>query len=509
MKLGLPLYARFLGWFGLNLVLLGGVFWVLVRSELRVDTLLAGLAGDRVQPVAEVVFGELRSRPREEWDGVLGRFGAVYGVQFLLLNERGERMAGAAVEVPEEVRQRGRGPRGGPGRREGPWRPGEGAGPPRPGEGGEPPRGMDGPGPEPGLGRRPEGGRPEIGGARLLLRAGVPAAYWMLVRGPLGGFEAGRPPVARLVIRSPTFSAGGLFFDFTPWWMGGAAVIALSALWWLPFVRSMTVAIRQMTEATERVAEGRFDAVVETRRSDELGRLGGAINRMTGRLGGFVTGQKRFLGDIAHELCSPLARMEMALGVLEQRADARQAEYVEDVREEVRHMSGLVNELLSFSKAGLRGRDLPLARVEVAWLVDRVAAREGLAADGLRLDVPAGLAVEAEPELLARALGNLLRNAQRYAGPAGPIEVSARPQGDRVQLIVADHGPGVAPAELARLGEPFYRPDAARTREEGGAGLGLAIVRSCVEACRGSVALANRQPTGFQATLTLVRAPAP
>lgn len=506
MKLGLPLYARFLGWFGLNLVLLGGVFWVLVRSEFRADALMAGLVGDRVQPVAEVVFGELRSRPREEWDGVLGRFGDGYGVQFVLLNERGERAAGAVVDLPEEIRQRGRSPRGGPGRRDGPPRLGEMAGPPRMGEGPEAGRGPEGPGPD--GGRRPEGWRPEFGGARIFLRAGSPPAYWMLVRAPMGTFEPGRPPLGRLVIRSTTFSAGGLFFDFTPWWMGGAAVVVLSALWWLPFVRSMTGAIRQMTVVTERVAEGRFDAVVEARRHDELGRLGGAINQMTARLEGFVTGQKRFLGDIAHELCSPLARMEMALGVLEQRADPRQLEYVNDVREEVRQMSGLVNELLSFSKAGLRARDLPLARVGVSELVERVAGREALEPDQLRVDIPAGLAVEAEPELLARAVGNLLRNARRYAGEAGPIEVSARLEGDRVRLTVADHGPGVAPDQLARLGEPFFRPDAARTREEGGVGLGLAIVRSCVEACRGKVTFANRSPKGFEATLSLGRSAA-
>ena len=92
---------------------------------------------------------------------------------------------------------------------------------------------------------------------------------------------------------------------------------------------------------------------------------------MSARLREFFTGQKRFLGDIAHELCSPLARMEMALGILDQRADEKQRAYVADVREEVRHMSGLVNELLSFSKAGVRGRNVELSAVPLAELGGR------------------------------------------------------------------------------------------------------------------------------------------
>jgi len=111
--------------------------------------------------------------------------------------------------------------------------------------------------------------------------------------------------MGRLVIQSPTLSAGGLFFDPGPWWLAGGAVLALSVLWWLPFIGSITRSLGRMTAATEAIAEGRFDAELNERRGDELGRLGGAINTMARRLEGFVTGQKRFLGDIAHELCSP------------------------------------------------------------------------------------------------------------------------------------------------------------------------------------------------------------
>jgi two-component system sensor histidine kinase CpxA len=282
--------------------------------------------------------------------------------------------------------------------------------------------------------------------------------------------------------------------------------LVFSVLWWLPFVGSITKSIRLVTTATEQVAEGKFTVAVNDQRGDELGRLGAAVKRMAGRLEGFVTGQKRFLGDIAHELCTPLARMEMALGVLEQRADARQREYVNDVRDEVRHMSNLVNELLSFSKASLKAKELPLVAVSLRELADKVIAREAAASDAIEVSVPDELQAKAEPELLARAVGNLIRNALRYAGHAGPIRLTASARGAEVIVSVTDEGPGVPPESITRLSEPFYRPDAARTREQGGVGLGLAIVKSCVEACQGKLTFRNREPKGFEAEIRLARA---
>ena len=304
----------------------------------------------------------------------------------------------------------------------------------------------------------------------------------------------------------PSLASRGLLLDVTPWLWVGAAVLVGSVLLWLPLVRGITRSIRQMTGAAGQMAQGQFGSRVDTGRGDELGRLGESLNHMAGRLGEYVTGQKRFLGDIAHELCSPLARMEMALGVLDQRADDKQRAYVDDVRDEVRHMSGLVNELLSFSKAGLKAKDLPLTAVPLRELVERVRARESSPGDDIRVEVPADINAQADPELLARALGNLLRNALRYAGAAGPITIRAAATGGHVTLTVADQGPGVPPEALAKLGEPFFRPDAARTREDGGTGLGLAIVRTCAEACQATVTFRNRQPHGLESELRLQQA---
>jgi two-component system sensor histidine kinase CpxA len=234
---------------------------------------------------------------------------------------------------------------------------------------------------------------------------------------------------------------------------------------------------------------------------DELGTLSQAINNMAQRLDGFVTGQKRFLGDIAHELCSPLARLRVALGILEERVSGSQHPDVSRAAEQADEIAALVNELLSFSKASLGATHAKLQQVPLRALVDLAVRREVSDGEQVEVKIAPDLRVEVEPELLTRALANLLRNAIRYAGMAGPITIAAEPRDGLVALMVSDCGPGIPEAELQRIFDPFYRLDASRDRETGGVGLGLAIVKTCVEACQGTVIAENRRPTGFQVTI--------
>jgi two-component system sensor histidine kinase CpxA len=320
---------------------------------------------------------------------------------------------------------------------------------------------------------------------------------------PVADVNGGYLPASTLLMQADTLGAIVPLLDLTPWLVAAAAAMGLSVLFWLPLVRSITRSLGQLTRATEQIAEGRFDTRVDDRRRDELGRLGGAVNRMAVQLDRAATGQKRFLGDIAHELGSPIGRLQVAVGILEASAAPSLQPAVDDVREEVQQMSGLVGELLAFTKAGLMPRDAALDAVVLASLAADVLAREGVAASAVTVDIPAGLAARADAPLLNRAVANLVRNALRYAGEAGPVAVTARAEGAEIVLAVEDQGPGVPADTLTRLGEPFYRPEFARTRETGGAGLGLAIVRSAVEACHGTVRFSNREPHGFRAEVRL------
>lgn len=193
----------------------------------------------------------------------------------------------------------------------------------------------------------------------------------------------------------------------------------------------------------------------------------------------------------------------MAVGILEERADPKDKQYVDDLREEVQHMSSLVNELLSFSKASLGATNIRLQKVALRPLVEKAVKREGREGADIRVEIPDDAEAMVDPELIVRAVSNLLRNAVHHAGSAGPITVSTRTLDNEIELTVADCGPGVPESELPKLFDPFYRVDASRTRETGGVGLGLSIVKTCVEACHGSVLCRNRQPSGLEVIMRL------
>lgn len=267
----------------------------------------------------------------------------------------------------------------------------------------------------------------------------------------------------------------------------------------------ITKSMRTMTRATESLAGGNFDTVAKVNRSDKLGRLAHSINHPAARPDHFVNGQRRFSGNMAHELCSPPGRMQLATSLLERGGDAAHRERMADVQEEVEIMTHLVNELLSFSKAGLRARDTPMESVPLAPLVRDVIRREA-GGDRVECELPETLTALAESELISRAVANLVRNALRYAGPAGKVNVDGRALDGQVLLTVSEHGPGVPEEELERIFEPFYGPDTARTREMGGSGPGLAVVRTCVKACQGSVMAANNVPSGLSVTIRVTAA---
>ena len=483
-----PLALKVSGWLLLNLALLAALAAALLVAQggFTWNALVEGPPGRRVQALAEATVGDIRTLSPRERPAAFTRFGETYNASVGLFADDGRLLQGTLAEIPDELRTQLTRPRRGADAP--PSRPRE----PAPEDGpGEPP----GP-PPPQNDSPPRQTRPP---QRSLFHTGDPAAYWLAVR--IDPTSPNRPP-STLVLRVPTLAHLLRLLDLTPWLWIAAAATVVSLLFWLPFVRSLTRDLGKLTRATEAIADGRFDTRVAEKRRDELGALGGSVNRMAGRLDRLVTGQKRFLGDIAHELGSPLGRMQVSVSILEQRAGPELQNAITDVREEVEHMSALVGELLAFTRAGLRPRDAALTSVALAPLAARVLAREA-ADDAVRLALPDHLTVLADADLLARALGNLVRNALRHAGRSADITLRAETDAGAVLLILEDTGPGVPPESLARLGEPLYRPEAARTRETGGAGLGLAIVKSCLEATGGTVRFENRAPRGFRAILRL------
>jgi two-component system sensor histidine kinase CpxA len=350
---------------------------------------------------------------------------------------------------------------------------------------------------------RPPNGDPEITAAtkefeKFMLVSANPRTYWAGIH--LDN-SAGPLPYT-LILASDSIRGGGLFFDYVPWLWLGTALAVMSLLLWLPMVHILTSTLQRLTTSAENIAAGSFIAPPGTRRCDELGRLQNAHRHMAQRLDGFVTGQKRFLGDTAHELLSPLARLEVALCILEQRTYQSDSITVERALAEVRRMASLVQDLLTFSRSALVRKEETLEPVTLANTVQEAVSQEG-AESFIEIHIANDLAVMAVPRLLSRAIENIIRNAVRYAAADGPILISADRDYAKVILTVSDAGPGAPEDTLPKLFDPFYRPDNSRTTVTGGTGLGLAIVKSCIEACKGDVSASNRVPTGFVVTIAL------
>lgn len=490
------LTARILTIAALNVLLLALAGAVFARWQLRQEFegfLLAG-AGERVQEVSRGLSDELEANPLGR-DAALARLSDRYGVQFLLAVNDGTPVGGPRLTIPPDVLARLRGPAGGPQGPEGrPGGPGEGGrgrgGPGREGRGGEPPR-------------DPNAAALAAGNARpvFLVRANQAPHYWVGVRMPIP--ETGQMPLrGTLLIVSDSFFTNPFFFQLGPWVALLAATLAFSALCWLPWVRGVTRDIRQIEQATARVANGRFDVQMDVRRGDEIGRLAHSVGDMAVRLDELVRAQRRFLGDAAHELRSPLTRMQVAIDLLESETPQELRGHVIDIREDIDEMRKLADAVLQLSRAELGGATQPPERQVLIDAVERAVRFERGHAD-VRIDVPPDVAVFASPEHLSRALRNVIRNAVFYAADEGPIEISATTAADRVVIDIGDHGPGVPDEELAQIFTPFYRLDASRARHSGGTGLGLAIVRAAVEASGGQVSCRNREPHGLIVRITL------
>ena len=491
MKVRLPLSVKISLWFFLNVIALAAVFALLFNAQfnLNLDWLLSTGARERLEAVRNLIIGELSTAPLDDWAPVLQRYSEAHRVEFALFDSQGDPLVGGFSVLPEEVRHRILG---------------------RQASGQSGPAWAETDSQDGGSNRRARSQRRGSGPPlRAIMRTTEPTRYWLLANARLENPQMGDPMRVVLIARSQSMSAGGLIFDAKPWLALALGAVVFSLLFWLPLVRGISNSLARMTLATRQIADGRFDVRINASRRDELGSLSRSIDQMAERLDGFVNGQKRFLGDIAHELCAPLAKLQLSLGILQQRTPEDQATYVKAASDKAGQIASLVTELLSFSKASFGGAAVHLQPVNVRKAAEEAMRREIADNAEIRLEVPPQLNVATDRDLLIRALANLFRNAIHYAAPAGPITVTASAEEDHVIIAVRDGGPGVPEEDLARIFDAFYRVDASRTRGTGGTGLGLAIVKACVESCLGSVTARNRQPRGLEVIIQLPSSPPP
>jgi two-component system sensor histidine kinase CpxA len=250
-----------------------------------------------------------------------------------------------------------------------------------------------------------------------------------------------------------------------------------------------------MQKTIERFGRGDFSARVNSRRADELGQLGRTVDEMAERIDLLLKSQRRLLQDISHELRSPLARLGVAVELARGGGDATIA--LNRVEREADRLNTLVGELIQVTRAEGDPAGLATESVRLDDLVRQILDDVHIEADKRQVTLHVDIAeaeLQGNPELLRRAIENIVRNAIRYSPEGGEVDVALAHVEDTFRIVVRDHGSGVPEESLPHIFDPFYRVEKDRGRTSGGVGLGLAIARRAVELHHGSMRAMNQRP---------------
>lgn len=294
--------------------------------------------------------------------------------------------------------------------------------------------------------------------------------------------------------RPPPGRPRGFLALFLALGLGAAALL----LW--PLSRGLTRRLVALEAVANRLAQGDLGARAEARGRDEIDRLANCFNAMAAALEEQRQGRQRFFQAVSHELRSPLARLRVALDVLRESPNGEDRErFLNHAKRDIAEIDKLVGDLLEVARGREGGAPLRFETLDVRELARTLAEPCGVT---LRLPQQPVIAC-ADPEVLGRAIRNVLENAARYAGTEQPVELEARREGDMLALRFRDHGPGVPEHERERIFAPFYRPDEGRDRKSGGVGLGLALVRQAMEQHGGTALVEASSDGGAVFVLTL------
>ncbi len=274
---------------------------------------------------------------------------------------------------------------------------------------------------------------------------------------------------------------------------------------------AITRPIRELTHTAEAIKGNWMEARAPVKSTDEIGRLGLTFNQMMDRLKAAQQMQVDFIANVSHELRTPLTSIK---GMTETLRDGAvddlevRDRFLQVMENETDRLIRLVNDLLLITRADSKALELDLQPVRMQELVRQAAEQMQPQAGGRQVTfkiIEVGDAIQDEhnkalvdPDRIKQVLTNLFSNAIQYSSSGDEVEVSLEyiPGANRIQVGVRDHGPGIPPDELQRIGQRFYRADKARSRSEGGSGLGISIARALVMAHGGNLWLKSEEGQG-------------
>jgi len=308
----------------------------------------------------------------------------------------------------------------------------------------------------------------------------------------------------RIVVRSDDGSLIGVYepqHPGFPWAFViplGAGILVVAGGLTLWFSRRLVKPLEQLADAAHRFGSGDTSARAKLSRNDELGDVGAAFDDMADRTSNLILSQRQLMADVSHELRTPLARIRVALELAAEDPGAAK-DVLADVGTDLDEIDQLIADILTTARLDSDAAPITRQDTTVGEVASQAAERFTSRHPGRSLEQKLAendRHFECDPQLLRRALDNLLDNAAKYSPADKPVSLRVVPNGAAVAFEVVDRGIGMTPDELARAGTPFWRADGSRTRKTGGVGLGLALARRIARAHGGNVTLASTPGEG-------------
>ncbi len=286
-------------------------------------------------------------------------------------------------------------------------------------------------------------------------------------------------------------------------WFGIAILLSSLVCFWLAWY--LTKPIKKLQSAAKDFSQGKLDTRVAKEmggRRDEIADLGRDFDQMAARLQSLITNQKQLLSDISHELRSPLARMHVALGLARKKTGADVETEMQRIEYETDRLNELVGLSLTLSRLDAGAQYPKDDFIDIAELLEAIIKDCDFEASSKNKKVilqhSQSWTLNANVELLHRALENIIRNAIRYTKEGTEVSVSIETKDkSHIKISICDQGPGVPEEKLERLFEPFVRLSEARDRDSGGYGLGLAIAQRSIVFHQGEIIASNRKQGGL------------
>ena len=268
--------------------------------------------------------------------------------------------------------------------------------------------------------------------------------------------------------------------------------VALAVVLSFVMMRRVLAPLSRMTVTTREIAAGNFGVRVPAETRDEVGQLARAFNRMAASLEEIERLRRDLMIDVAHELRTPLTNMRGYLEALNDGVIPPSTDIIALLQDETLRLAQLVEDVLQLARADAARNRLTLEPLDMGALIRETFATMAPAFDRrsltLTLDMPdSPLMVALDRRQMSRVLRNLADNAARYSPTGGVVDVSLDATPDHARITVANTAPHLVARDLPLLFERFYRGEKSRSREHGGAGIGLAIVKELVEAHGGRV----------------------